>query len=79
MTYQELISLPHIATHKVLLGSLLYLTTEKGYVLTDYSKDDEPFFVATQRTFPLMSEYADTIHTVTYSEAEVLRQKTKKV
>lgn len=79
MTYQELISLPHIATHKVLLGSLLYLTAEKGYALTDYSKDNASFFVATQRTFPLMAEYDNAIHTVTYSEAEVLRQKTKQV
>lgn len=74
MTYKQIISLPHIAGHRVVFGNMLHLTAESGYQITNYSEEKgiTRFYASRTMGIPLAKEYPDTFRIITDDEAEVL-------
>lgn len=75
MTYKQIISLPHVAEHRIVLG-LLQLTAEEGYQLTKHTAEDARsgrFYASRIAVLPLSKNYPDTFRAITNDEAEQLR------
>lgn len=71
MTYKQIISLPHVVEHRIVLG-LLQLTAEEGYQLTKHTAEDARngrFYASHIAVLPLSKNYPDTFRAITDDEA----------
>ncbi|MGM9838156.1 MAG: hypothetical protein ACI30A_06685 [Paludibacteraceae bacterium] len=73
MTYKQIISLPHVAEHRIVLG-LLQLTAEEGYQLTKYTAEDARsgrFYASHIAVLPLSKKYPDTFRAIADEQAAI--------
>lgn len=73
MTYKQIISLPHVADHRIVLG-LLQLTAEEGYQLTKHTAEDARngrFYASRVAVLPLSKKYPDTFRAIADEQAAI--------